>query len=559
MSGKEHGFDRWWAGRARSLHAETLAPDQTIRPQAHVVVNDVRVDETLMVGSSVALGVRPSTGDLAEGPTMGASNDGMAMLPTEMGDVAQTPPRLSSKKLSSIGSLPPELIAKLNELPQLDVALEAVINAQGEVLDDLVLLDTLGEGGMGQVWRAEQRSLSREVAIKRLKPGERRSSAIKALLHEGSILGNLAHPNVVPVYALAVDRDEQPFLVMKRIEGTPWQTLIREEDHAYWQRHQVAAQDRLVHHLEIFMKVCSALAFAHSQGILHRDIKPENIMVGDFGEVCLLDWGLAIRIDASHRAKRLTDEAPPQLRPVGTQMYLAPEMLYGDVAYVDRRTDVDLLAATLHEVLTGAPPHPGHSLMEALHAAFESKPHVYPSHTPQPLVALCHRGMHVDPLSRFADAQALHDALETYLIHRTSLRLAEVADERLKDVDALIKVRQGTTDEDTRRQLSATLRDAAAAAQFGLMQALHEWPDNPDALAALERVRALMCGYEIDCEHVESAAALLQTMATPDPALVQRLDDLRARLRARDAEHASLRHMRDDMNFEADPKDRPCP
>ena len=508
--GDPEAFERSWPGEGPEPLAADLDPTRTIREQ------DL---DSIGQEAPTRIARNPSTDPAGADPA--------------------TP--------SSLGSLPPEVLARLRALPLLGL---------GEGSEDLARRKILGEGGMGQVWLAQQHSLSRDVAIKQPKPGERRSAAIRALMHEGSILGGLAHPNVVPVYALAADADGEPFLVMKRIQGVPWKTLIRDSDHEYWGRHPMAAQDRLAHHLEIFGKVCSALAFAHSQGVLHRDIKPSNVMVGDYGEVYLLDWGLGLRFDPSRAAARMIDATQLEIRPVGTPAYLAPEMLLGDEAYLSARTDVYLLTGTLHEALTGRPPHTGKTVRDAVRSAFLSKPRDYSAEVPPALAEMCRRGMHLDPEERFADASAVLEALNTYLVHRTSLRLTGLARERMAPVEAWVAQLRDEADEGTRRSVGARLRDSAAAAQFGLMEALREWPGNPDAHLELERLKALMCGHEIDCEHVESATTLLETMADPDPALVERLAALRKRLQAREDEHASLVGLRDDLDFEADPRHR---
>ena len=190
---------------------------------------------------------------------------------------------------------------------------------------------------------AEQRSLAREVAIKTVKDhaGER---ARDALCDEAVVTGLLEHPNVIPVHALGCDSEGRPLLVMKRVEGVAWRDLLRDPEHPAWATHAAAPEDRLAFHLDVLADVSQAAAFAHSRRIVHRDIKPENVMIGEFGEVYLLDWGLAVT-------------AGRELEPgtlVGTPAYMAPEMVGG--GRVDGRTDVYLLGATLHEVLTGRPP-----------------------------------------------------------------------------------------------------------------------------------------------------------------------------------------------------------
>src|SRR5262249_12200472 len=156
---------------------------------------------------------------------------------------------------------------------------------------------------------------------------------LDGLLVEAVITGSLEHPSVVPVYALGCDDAGHPILVMKRIEGVSWKTLAADQHHPAWARIDAAGDDRLVAHLEILMQVAGAVHFAHSRGFVHRDIKLANVMIGEFGEVYVVDWGLAVKMGAAP----LSDEEAPL---VGTPVYLAPEMLSGDPAAVDARTDV---------------------------------------------------------------------------------------------------------------------------------------------------------------------------------------------------------------------------
>ena len=155
---------------------------------------------------------------------------------------------------------------------------------------------TLGEGGMGVVRLADQVSLHRSVAVKTLRPEKSSDAALLALLREAWVTGALEHPNIVPVYALGRNEEKMPVFVMKRVEGTPWSTLLADPTHPLVARGG-GDKDPLHFHLELLLKVCDALAFAHSRQLIHRDVKPENVMLGAFGEVYLLDWGIAVSLD----------------------------------------------------------------------------------------------------------------------------------------------------------------------------------------------------------------------------------------------------------------------
>ena len=180
----------------------------------------------------------------------------------------------------------------------------------------------LGEGGMGVVHLEKQVALDRKVAIKFLRADTRTAHDVEALLSEAWRAGALEHPNILPIHALSLDEAGYPVIVMKRIEGVTWQALLR--DPAAMAAH-APGKHPLDEHLRILQQVCNAAHFAHTRGIVHRDLKPENVMVGSFGEVYVVDWGLAC--------------APgPAGQLAGTPAYMAPEMTgRGDISV---QTDV---------------------------------------------------------------------------------------------------------------------------------------------------------------------------------------------------------------------------
>jgi len=207
---------------------------------------------------------------------------------------------------------------------------------------------TLGEGGMGVVHLATQRTLGRQVAVKTLRKGAGDEQAALRIVREAWITGALEHPNVVPVHDVGVDASGAPVIVMKRIEGRPWSHYLRD---AAAVAKRFAAADLVEWNLRTLANVCNAMHFAHARGILHRDLKPDNVMIGEFGEVYVLDWGIAVSLadDGTGRfplASQATDIA-------GTPHYMAPEMLLGDPTMLSPRTDVYLLGAMLYEIFTG--------------------------------------------------------------------------------------------------------------------------------------------------------------------------------------------------------------
>ena len=370
---------------------------------------------------------------------------------------------------------------------------------------DLQIGEPLGAGGMGQVSAAMQTCLRREVAVKTLKDGLRHPDAASGLVAEALHAGCLEHPNIIPVHLLGRDAEGAPLLVMKRVRGTTWQDLDGEDDHPWWARWP---GDRLRAHVEICLRVADALHFAHSRGVAHRDVKPTNVMVGAFGEVILLDWGVACRLaDAREEGDRI----------VGTVSYMAPEMLQPD-GLITARTDVYLLAASLHRALTGRPRHGDGSYYTALYSAVHSEPFDYPAEVPAELAELLNRAMHVDPSQRPPDALAMRRDLESFLRHRGSVQMTERA------LDELAALREG----DLTQAEEVHGRFAVCRARFE--QALREWPGNIAAQEGLQGCLEFMIRRELARANRGFAESLLSALPRPVPELEEQLESLRERL-----------------------------
>jgi eukaryotic-like serine/threonine-protein kinase len=190
--------------------------------------------------------------------------------------------------------------------------------------------ELLGQGGVGEVWRAQDVAIEREVAIKRLRSTAPRENDIRRFIREAKLQGQIEHPAVVPVHDLGQGPDGHPYFVMRRIRGQTLKEILEQlardrEDQPRYSRRKL---------LTAFSSVCLAVHYAHSQGVIHRDLKPENVMLGDFGEVYLLDWGVAMRL-ASTESEGIAEpldsgrELDPSLtgagNVLGTPAYMAPE------------------------------------------------------------------------------------------------------------------------------------------------------------------------------------------------------------------------------------------
>lgn len=351
--------------------------------------------------------------------------------------------------------------------------------------DEIDLGETLGEGGMGLVRRAEQRALLREVAVKTVKP-EADISAYASLVREARVTGALEHPNVVPVHDLGTDADGAPVLVMKRIEGETWAMRLEQET-------LPLKGEALEQQLQVLLSVATAMHFAHERGLVHRDIKPDNVMIGRFGEVYLLDWGIAVSCDP--RSEEIAPRAADVRGIAGTPAFLAPEMAAADGEQIGPASDVYLLGGMLFLMLTGHPPHDAGNLLSALAQAYAATAPELPADAPNALAAICRRAMDPDPEARYDDAGEFRHALATYLIRRPSLLLVEEARERL---DALARVRATMTQPPSPGSVEdQTLRNHFSAARFGLASALRTWTGNADATEVLDGGLTVMAEYEL--------------------------------------------------------------
>jgi serine/threonine protein kinase len=230
--------------------------------------------------------------------------------------------------------------------------------------------NVLAQGGMGAVLNAREVTIQRNVAMKIMLNGESPDAVVR-FIAEAKITGQLEHPNIVPVHELGVDDREQVFYTMKYVRGSTLREVLH---NLFIQDADAVRAYPLSQLLTIFQKVCDAVAFAHSKGVIHRDLKPENFMLGDYGEVLVMDWGLAKVLDPTlrqapshegHSIIRTGVRAELHAHEIqsgnvlGTPQYMAPEQAYGQHDALDVRTDVYALGAILHHLLTLRPPFEG--------------------------------------------------------------------------------------------------------------------------------------------------------------------------------------------------------
>jgi serine/threonine-protein kinase len=386
---------------------------------------------------------------------------------------------------------------------------------------------------MGIVHLATQATMGRHVAVKTLRDGAADIDATLRILREAWVTGSLEHPNVVPVYDVAIDARGAPVIVMKRIEGRHWGELLAAPDEV---RRRFGVDDPLDWHVRTLASVCNAVHFAHSHGILHRDIKPENVMIGAFGEVYVLDWGIAVSLvdDPSGRlplASQATGLA-------GTPCYMAPEMMVGDPTAFSPRTDVYLLGAVFYEIFAGTPPHDGDTLHAIISSVMLSNPR-YPEGFPAEARGICSRAMARDPANRYASVDELRVAIEEYLRHRGSRKIAWEARQSLATLRATLE------NEPPGEERALAVFNLLGECRFGYRAALSAWPENEAARKGLDQALLAVIEHELACGDPGAAATLLREVSAAPPEVPLRVD---AAVRARTDEDDRRKRLEQDFD-----------
>ncbi|HEX8113291.1 MAG TPA: protein kinase [Kofleriaceae bacterium] len=275
----------------------------------------------------------------------------------------------------------------------------------------------IGDGGRSTVHRIFDKTLLRYSAMKRLAPELKPYPAERQrFIEEAQIAAQLDHPNVVPVHELSLTDDGDLYFTMKLVEGRNLADLLDRLDN------HPRSFDLVAPFLDILVKVCDAIAFAHSRGIIHRDIKPGNIMVGNFGEVYVMDWGVARLVDGKSDVTTArgahAQSLDPHGHPIGTPAYMAPEQAAGLHDETDERSDVFALGATLYHILTGQAPYDNVAIDLAGMIAAARRCEIRPAEKlsgaarlPRGLSRIAMKAMARDPAHRYPSAAAFKDDL----------------------------------------------------------------------------------------------------------------------------------------------------
>ncbi|MBL8803683.1 MAG: protein kinase [Planctomycetes bacterium] len=435
-------------------------------------------------------------------------------------------PRVELRREDSAGAAPGE-----------DMAQRAAPLGRGNYR----LLGEIARGGMGVVLRGRDQDLRRDVALKVLHAGlAQRPDSVKRFVEEAQISGQLQHPGIAPVYELGLLSDQRPYFSMKLIRGRTFADLLLAREESTSDRRRM---------LDIFASVCQTMAYVHSRGVIHRDLKPANVMVGAYGEVQVVDWGLAKLLARDEAPSTTASSVAAPVEPLevnvreqhslvgtvmGTLAYMPPEQARGEIDSIDERADVFALGAILCEILTGGAPYSGTASQVAVEAARGMLGPAFDelerAQADRELIELCERCLAPERENRPRDAREVVVALQSYfesLEQRARAAQIEAAESRVKAAEerrarkltaslaasvvvtllvaggawAWTRVQRERRESATREQVDAAL---AAAAQA---RATRNWDT---ALADIERARtALRTGVALPelAARVEQVAA----------------------------------------------------
>jgi serine/threonine-protein kinase len=363
------------------------------------------------------------------------------------------------------------------------------------------VINRLGKGGMGEVMLVRDSNIGRDVALKRIRKADPSDRLVARFLREASIQGRLEHPAIVPVHDIGRDKLGMPFFTMKKLTGTTLAKILDDDQHR-----AAFPRQRL---LRAFTEVCLAIELAHTRGVVHRDLKPENIMLGDFGEVYVLDWGVAKVIgeadgDFADIGSGSGEHATAAGTTIGTSGYMSPEQVRG-AADIDGRTDVYALGCVLFEILAGQMLHPkGNMGLASAVAGIDAQPskRAPDREIPPELDDICVQACAKDREDRIATARELGDRVQRYLDGDRDLATRKkLAAEHLARAQAAFAA-------DTDDQRRAAMRQAASALAL-----------DPSLAGAAELVGRLMLEpprttpAEVEAEMLEDDAQTVRATA----------------------------------------------
>ncbi len=352
---------------------------------------------------------------------------------------------------------------------------DSLINSQ---IPRFSLVGKLGEGSQGIVYRVNDRDCHREVACKVLSYATSDPEDVSRFIHEAQVTAQLEHPGIVPIHDLGELRDGTVYYTMKRVDGVSMQDLLTTRSGKPEHRFEL---------LEMFLRICETMAFAHSRGVIHRDLKPRNIMAGPFGEVLVLDWGLAKVVNCIDVARPMASmrsfpeaDAYRTLNgtAVGTPAYMSPEQAMGEVDTLDRRCDIYSLGVILYEILAGASPYVRGEARKVMHQVshgmWTKLDARRAERLPPALVAIVHRAMAFERTDRYQTVESLTADLRAFVAGGAVSVYNETTVEKLL---RLVSLHQ--------RQVRTALVVAGIALCLGLGIWGNQWYENNRIIAGL--------------------------------------------------------------------------
>lgn len=308
-----------------------------------------------------------------------------------------------------------------------------------------VFFKRIGLGGNGEIWEALQCSLHRRLVIKRLRSdlldrykGSPKLGYLKRVLHQEAITtANLEHPNIIPIHDFGKDSQDAPLIAMKQVKGLPWSELIKQDE-------SLDSNEYYLKHISILLNVCNAINFAHSKGVIHRDLKPSQVMIGEFGEVHVMDWGLAYFYKNPQIMYEDTDEVFKGIsnmssNPAGTPSYMAPEQTERNLSNIGPWTDIFLIGGILYYILTGKSPYehadPREAFRKAVNCEFKLPDKCAHQHgIPQELLLICEKCMKKNLHERYYSVVDIIADLKDYLYGSDKKRESKSITDHLKSL-----------------------------------------------------------------------------------------------------------------------------
>ncbi|MAA80652.1 MAG: hypothetical protein CL916_15455 [Deltaproteobacteria bacterium] len=382
----------------------------------------------------------------------------------------------------------------------------------------------LGKGGMGTVFLAQQHFPHREIALKRVITESHEDKM--ALFTEGMLMGLLEHPNIIPIYGVNTKGEDAPEVWMKKVKGVTFRQALEKGDFS---------GQRLKKAIQAMISICHALEYAHSKKIIHRDVKLENIMLGEFGSVYLLDWGIALQ------KEKMNLETENKI--IGTINYMAPEMLLGKTEFITEQTDIFLLGASLHEIVTGKPRHTEVTFKKLMREIEISAPFDYRALNAQQIGEIINKACAPKPQDRYRSVKEVRLALESYLEQQQARKIEKAAEEELQNLKRF-------SQEQLTAEKRLAMHEAFQRARFGFEQALNISSKSKTARIGLDEALSEMIKHKIKESDLDAAEVLIKSLSSGS---AEHLQMLRAQQQKQQHENKEINRLKE-IGLQYDPK-----